>query len=112
MSIKSKLIHAAAGAALLAGAQSAAALDELNVAYFLEWPMPFQAAKVAGTYDEELGLKVNWTAFDTGTAMSAAMAQLLQVRICKSLMLQFPTQRTTTALFNLHLKLIKTQLLN
>ena len=74
MSIKSKLIHAAAGAALLAGAQSAAALDELNVAYFLEWPMPFQAAKVAGTYDEELGLKVNWTAFDTGTAMSAAMA--------------------------------------
>ena len=74
MSIKSKLIHAAAGAALLAGAQSAAALDELNVAYFLEWPMPFQAAKVAGTYDDELGLKVNWTAFDTGTAMSAAMA--------------------------------------
>jgi len=74
MSIKSKLIHAAAGAALLAGAQSAAALEELNVAYFLEWPMPFQAAKVAGTYDEALGLKVNWTAFDTGTAMSAAMA--------------------------------------
>jgi len=74
MSIKSKLIHAAAGAALLAGAQSAAALDELNVAYFLEWPMPFQAAKAAGTYDEKLGVKVNWTAFDTGTAMSAAMA--------------------------------------
>jgi len=64
-----------AGAALMAGAQSATAQDEgLNVGYFLEWPMPFQAAKVAGTYDEALGAPVNWVAFDTGTAMSAAMA--------------------------------------
>ena len=49
-------------------------LDEITVAFFLEWPMPFQYAKVKGTYDEELGVKVNWRAFDTGTAMSAAMA--------------------------------------
>ncbi|MEM6618108.1 MAG: ABC transporter substrate-binding protein [Pseudomonadota bacterium] len=49
-------------------------LEEITVAYFLEWPMPFQFAKVNGTYDEALGLKVNWVAFDTGTAMSAAMA--------------------------------------
>ena len=47
---------------------------EITVGYFLEWPMPFQFAKVNGTYDEALGVKVNWVAFDTGTAMSAAMA--------------------------------------
>ena len=47
---------------------------EITVGYFLEWPMPFQFAKVNGTYDEELGVKVNWVSFDTGTAMSAAMA--------------------------------------
>ena len=36
--------------------------------------MPFQYAKVMGTYDEALGVTVNWVSFDTGTAMSAAMA--------------------------------------
>jgi taurine transport system substrate-binding protein len=50
------------------------ALDELNVAYFEEWPMPFEYAKQIGAYDEALGMKVNWKAFGTGTAMSAAMA--------------------------------------
>ena len=50
------------------------ASDEITVAYFLEWPMPFQYAKVNGAYDEALGMSVNWVAFDTGTAMSAAMA--------------------------------------
>lgn len=47
---------------------------EITVAYFLEWPMPFEYAKVNGTYDEALGMTVNWVSFDTGTAMSAAMA--------------------------------------
>ena len=50
------------------------ALDELNVAYFEEWPMPFEYAKQIGAYDEALGMTVNWKAFGTGTAMSAAMA--------------------------------------
>ena len=64
-----------AAAALLTGAAKADGhLDELTVAYFLEWPMPFQYAKVQGTYEEALGLPINWVAFDTGTAMSAAMA--------------------------------------
>ena len=62
------------GAAIASMSQMASALDEITVAYFLEWPMPFQYAKVKGTYDEELGVKVNWVSFDTGTAMSAAMA--------------------------------------
>ncbi|MEO0729989.1 MAG: ABC transporter substrate-binding protein [Pseudomonadota bacterium] len=47
---------------------------ELTVAYFLEWPMPFQYAKAKGIYEKELGVKINWRSFDTGTAMSAAMA--------------------------------------
>ena len=47
---------------------------EITVAYFLEWPMPFLAAKASGAYDEALGMKVNWVSFETGTAMSAAMA--------------------------------------
>ncbi len=62
------------GAAIASMSQMASALDEITVAYFLEWPMPFEYAKVKGTYDEELGVKVNWVSFDTGTAMSAAMA--------------------------------------
>jgi taurine transport system substrate-binding protein len=67
------LSAAAASAALLSGAQAVMA-QELTVAYFLEWPMPFQYAKVQGTYEKELGVKINWRSFDTGTAMSAAMA--------------------------------------
>ena len=63
-----------AGAALAVSAQSAKALDELTVAYFLEWPMPMMAAKASGAYDEALGMKVNWVSFETGVAMSAAMA--------------------------------------
>ncbi|MGJ8626198.1 MAG: taurine ABC transporter substrate-binding protein [Sulfitobacter sp.] len=47
---------------------------EITVGYFLEWPMPFLAAKASGAYDEALGMKVNWVSFETGTAMSAAMA--------------------------------------
>lgn len=49
-------------------------LEEITVAYFLEWPMPMMEAKATGAYDDALGLKVNWVSFDTGTAMSAAMA--------------------------------------
>jgi len=74
MKLKSKLMSAVAGAAMLAGALPAMAADEITVGYFLEWPMPFQYAKVMGTYDEALGVKVNWVSFDAGTAMSAAMA--------------------------------------
>ncbi len=73
MTLKSKMLSAVAGMAILAGG-AAQAMDEITVGYFLEWPMPFQYAKVMGTYDEAMGVKVNWRAFDTGTAMSAAMA--------------------------------------
>lgn len=62
------------GAAMAVSANAAVAQEEITVAYFLEWPMPFLAAKAAGDYDEALGVTVNWRAFETGTAMSAAMA--------------------------------------
>lgn len=73
MKFSRKLNIAIAAAAMLASS-AAAAMDEITVAYFLEWPMPFQYAKVNGIYDQEMGVKVNWRSFDTGTAMSAAMA--------------------------------------
>ena len=69
-----KSIALAAGAAVALTVQAASALDEITVAYFLEWPMPFQHAKVEGAYDEALGINVNWVSFESGTAMSAAMA--------------------------------------
>ena len=49
-------------------------LEELTVAYFLEWPTPNQFAQIEQLYDEALGIPVNWVSFDTGVAMSAAMA--------------------------------------
>jgi len=47
---------------------------ELVVAFFPEWPMPFQYAQANKIYDKELGVTVKWVSFDAGTAMSAAMA--------------------------------------
>lgn len=65
------LMTGAAAAALMTGAASA---QDLTVGYFLEWPMPFEYAKAEGMYEEAMGLEINWVSFDTGTAMSAAMA--------------------------------------
>src|SRR6056297_3151947 len=73
MTSRHKLMGAAAALAMIAGAGQSMAQD-ITVGYFLEWPMPFQYAKVNGTYDEEMGVTVNWVSFDSGTAMSAAMA--------------------------------------
>lgn len=70
--MKRKLTLATSALALLGAGQAMA--EEITVAYFLEWPMPFQYAKAMGTYEEALGVDINWVSFDTGTAMSAAMA--------------------------------------
>ncbi|WP_421704836.1 ABC transporter substrate-binding protein [Aliiroseovarius sp.] len=70
MTIKNKLLGAAA--MVLVG--QAAMAEDITVAYFLEWPMPFQYAKATGMYDEALGGTVTWRAFGSGTEMSAAMA--------------------------------------
>ena len=51
-----------AGAVMALSAQSAVAdgHGEITVAYFLEWPMPFQFAKETGMYEEAMGVKINW----------------------------------------------------
>ncbi len=77
MKMTRRVMGTVAAAALLASAQAGFAASHsggITVGYFLEWPMPFQYAKVEGMYDEALGMPVNWVSFDTGTAMSAAMA--------------------------------------
>lgn len=48
--------------------------DKLSVAYFLEWPTANQTAQIEKTYDKELGVEVEWLPFDSGAAMTAAMA--------------------------------------
>lgn len=65
---------AASVVALMAGTAPSQALDELVVAYFLEWPTPNQFAQANELYAKELGIPVKWVSFDAGTAMSAAMA--------------------------------------
>ena len=56
------------------GAIQAKEVKEVTVAYFLEWPMPFEYAKQKGTYEKELGVDVKWVSFESGVKMSAAMA--------------------------------------
>ena len=59
--IKKTTMGFVAGAVAAMGASAALAdgHGELTVGYFLEWPMPFQFAKVNGMYDEALGKTVN-----------------------------------------------------
>lgn len=76
MKLKNLFKSSAVALAIVAGAPAVvqAAPSEVTVAYFLEWPMPFEFAKVQKQYEKEMGVDVNWVSFDTGTAMSAAMA--------------------------------------
>lgn len=75
MGLKSlKSVLAGSALAVFAGTMPSQALDELVVAYFLEWPPPNQYAQANKLYAEELGIPVKWVSFDAGTAMSAAMA--------------------------------------
>ena len=51
-----------------------AAQDRVTVAYFLEWPTPNLVAQAQKTYDEALGVEVEWRSFGNGNEMSLAMA--------------------------------------
>lgn len=70
------IILLASTAVAMVGTSAAVAQgrSEITVGHFLEWAMPFQFAKVNGTYEDKMGVKINWRSFDTGTAMNAAMA--------------------------------------
>jgi taurine transport system substrate-binding protein len=48
-------------------------LDEITVAYFLEWPTANQVAQVEKWYDKAMGIKVKWVAFANGNEMTRAM---------------------------------------
>ncbi|MCO6390123.1 ABC transporter substrate-binding protein [Aliihoeflea aestuarii] len=63
---------------LMAGAMwfaayPAGAVDKVTVAYFLEWPTANQVAQVDKTYDEAMGVPVEWRAFGNGNEMTQAM---------------------------------------
>ena len=62
----------AAGAAMLF-ASAASALDRITVAHLLEWPTANQVAQLEKTYDEAMGVEVEWRAFGNGNEMSRAM---------------------------------------
>lgn len=64
---------AAAIAVTTMGGTPKAFAEDLVVAYFPEWPMPFQVAQAGDAY-EKAGLNITWVSVDAGTAMSAAMA--------------------------------------
>ena len=69
-----KITMMAAGTAIALAAGAASAQDKVTVAYFLEWPTANQVAQVEKTYDEALGVEVDWRAFSNGNEMSQAMA--------------------------------------
>lgn len=51
----------------------AQAQDSLEIGYFSEWPLPAHYGQTSGAYDEVLGAETKWTAFDSSTAMFAAL---------------------------------------
>ena len=67
------VVSASVAAVMMSGATIAKAADSVNVAFFLEWATPNQISKVEKAYDDAMGVKVNWTDFKTGTAMTEAM---------------------------------------
>ncbi|MEM7142640.1 MAG: ABC transporter substrate-binding protein [Actinomycetota bacterium] len=48
-------------------------VEEINVAYFREWPTPNQFGQEDGTFDEAVGATINWLPFSSGGEMSEAM---------------------------------------
>ena len=60
---------------LSANMSSAAGADpeKITVAYFEEWPTANQVAQAEKWYDEEMGVDLEWRAYDTGVEMAEAM---------------------------------------
>ena len=62
-----------AASVLGAASTTSAALEKITVAYFREWPTANQVAQAEKWYDTELGVEVEWRAYDTGVEMADAM---------------------------------------
>ena len=75
--ITRRAMLALAATSVLAGgafaASHAAKPDKVTVAYFLEWPTANQVAQVEGTYEERLGVPVEFRSFGNGNEMTQAM---------------------------------------
>ncbi len=48
---------------------------DVNIAYFLEWSLPFQVAKVEKRYEEAMGEKINWKIYNSGWEIAKAMTK-------------------------------------
>jgi len=55
------------------GASDGLSVDEINVAYFAEWPTPNQYGQADGSFGEAVGATINWLPFNSGGEMSEAM---------------------------------------
>lgn len=63
--MKETRLSAVAGTDVMVGMTRA---ETITAGYFLEWPMPFEYAKVKGLYEDAMGVGINWVSFDTGPA--------------------------------------------
>ena len=66
MKLSKKLLGSVAALAVIAGgyaAQAASHSKELVVAYFPEWPMPFQVGQANPKLFEDAGLNIKWVSF-------------------------------------------------
>ncbi len=54
-------------------AGTAVGAEKVTVAYFREWPTANQVAQAEKWYDREMGVDIEWRAFNTGVEMATAM---------------------------------------
>ena len=47
--------------------------EELNVAYFAQWPTPNQLGQADGSLGDALGVPINWIPMNSGGEMAEAM---------------------------------------
>ena len=74
MQIRTLSVLSTAVAGLSLASLTAAAQEDVTVAYFLEWPTANQVAQAEELYEARMGVEVDWRAFGNGNEMSAAMA--------------------------------------
>jgi len=72
--MKTKCMKINLFAALLwAWSQSVAALDEIRVGYFYEWPAPALVAQAKNLFEQALGIPVHWIAYETSYDFNRAL---------------------------------------
>ncbi|MEM9519335.1 MAG: ABC transporter substrate-binding protein [Actinomycetota bacterium] len=54
-------------------AEEGLSVDEINVAYFAQWPTPNQFGQADGSFGDAVGATINWLPFNSGGEMTEAM---------------------------------------